>query len=65
MMKGQRGFWRNSVQQAEKKTQVDVMEVARVAYELYEKRGCEDGRDLEDWLKAEAIVRQRQTEGKN
>jgi DUF2934 family protein len=23
------------------------------AYELYEARGCEDGHDLEDWLRAE------------
>ena len=34
-------------------------EVARVAYELYERRGCLDGHDLEAWLKAEAIVRAR------
>ena len=38
---------------------VDAAEVARVAYELYEQRGRVDGHDLEDWLKAEAIVRQR------
>ena len=24
------------------------------AYELYEQRGCEDGRELDDWLRAEA-----------
>jgi hypothetical protein len=24
------------------------------AYELYEQRGCEDGRELDDWLQAEA-----------
>ncbi len=34
-------------------------EVARVAYQLYEERSREDGHDLEDWLKAEAIVKQR------
>jgi hypothetical protein len=27
------------------------------AYELYEARGREDGRDLEDWLRAEAEIR--------
>ena len=32
-------------------------EVARVAYELYVERGRVDGGDLDDWLKAEAIVR--------
>jgi len=30
------------------------------AYELYEERGREDGRELDDWLKAEAeLVRQK------
>lgn len=35
----------------------DAVEVAKVAYGLYELRGREDGHDLEDWLKAEMIVR--------
>jgi hypothetical protein len=30
--------------------------IEEVAYELYEKRGREDGHDVEDWLKAEAII---------
>ncbi len=30
--------------------------VRRKAYELYEVRGKTDGHDLEDWLKAEALV---------
>ena len=38
---------------------IDPQEVSRMAYELYEQRGREDGHDLEDWLKAERIVRQR------
>ncbi len=30
------------------------------AYELYEERGREDGRDIDDWLRAEAeVVRKR------
>ena len=28
------------------------------AYELYEQRGSEDGRELDDWLQAEAEVTQ-------
>ena len=28
---------------------------ARVAYELYVQRGCVDGCDVEDWLRAEAL----------
>lgn len=27
--------------------------IARRAYELYEQRGRQEGRDLEDWMKAE------------
>lgn len=29
------------------------------AYELYEQRGRENGRDLEDWLRAESEVTQK------
>lgn len=31
-------------------------EIARVAYELFESRGCIHGCDLDDWLEAERIV---------
>ncbi len=34
-------------------------EVARVAYDLYEKRGRGHGQDREDWFKAEIIVKKR------
>jgi len=30
----------------------------QLAYRLYEERGHVDGRDLEDWLEAEAILQQ-------
>lgn len=33
--------------------------IAMAAYELYELRGRVDGQDLEDWLKAEAIINGR------
>ncbi len=39
---------------------IDLQEVARVAYELYDKRGRLDGYDQQDWLEAERIVTQRQ-----
>ena len=38
-------------------------EIARVAYELFERRGCVHGHDLEDWVEAERIVRQRRGAG--
>ncbi len=32
-------------------------ELIRVrAYQFYEERGCEDGQDLEDWLRAETEI---------
>lgn len=34
-------------------------QIRRRAYELYEQRGREDGRDLEDWYRAEAEVAQK------
>ncbi len=38
---------------------IDLQEVSRVAYELYDKRGRFDGYDQQDWLEAERIVAQR------
>lgn len=38
-------------------------EIAKVAYELYEKKGRIEGRHVEDWLEAERIVMARR-EGK-
>jgi hypothetical protein len=34
-------------------------EIAKVAYDLYEKRGKSGGNDFDDWVKAEKIVTQR------
>jgi hypothetical protein len=31
-------------------------EIARIAYDLYEKSGRVDGRELDNWLEAERIV---------
>jgi len=31
--------------------------VQKKAYEIYEKRGCQSGNDLEDWLNAERLVK--------
>ena len=37
--------------------------VAKVAYDLYEKRGRLHGQDMEDWFKAEMIVKKRYEKG--
>ena len=37
----------------------DREQIAQRAYERYESRGCEDGRDQEDWFEAEREFEQR------
>jgi hypothetical protein len=32
-------------------------EITHLAYGLYLERGCEPGKDIEDWLKAETVLR--------
>ena len=39
--------------QAFKRAAVDHAHIAQRAYELYKQRGRQEGRDLDDWLKAE------------
>lgn len=39
-------------------SQFEYDRVARRAYERYEARGREDGRDMEDWFEAERELRQ-------
>ena len=33
--------------------------IEKKAYEIHEKRGKQHGRDLDDWLEAERIIKQR------
>lgn len=35
---------------------VSYEQVAHKAYELYQQRGAEHGRDLEDWFRAEQLI---------
>ena len=44
---------------------VDREEVAKAAYELFERRGGTHGNDQQDWFEAERIVRQRHQGGGN
>ncbi len=34
-------------------------EISKLAYELYEKSGWIDGRDIDNWLEAEVTVKER------
>lgn len=38
--------------------------VEQKAYELYEKKGCQNGHDLDDWLEAEKIIETEMIAGK-
>lgn len=33
-----------------------------LAYSIYEQRGCSDGSDMEDWLRAEKLISEREHE---
>ena len=37
--------------------------VARRAYDLFERRGREEGHDVEDWLEAERLVKDEMLQG--
>ena len=39
--------------------------VSRKAFELYERRGGESGREIEDWLEAERLVKQEMRKPKH
>ena len=36
---------------------VDVSDIARRAYDLYQARGCQPGHDVDDWVQAERELR--------
>ena len=59
-MANARGWLRTSQQPGEAQdAALDYEQVARVAYELYERRGRTDGQDFDDWVAAEQMVKQR------
>ncbi|MCB9771562.1 MAG: DUF2934 domain-containing protein [Candidatus Omnitrophica bacterium] len=47
-------------QEVQREKKVDAVRysqmVEKKAYELFEKRGCHNGQDWEDWFKAEKLV---------
>ena len=49
----------SSPQRTETSGPVSDEDVARIAYELFQRRGGVHGHDQEDWLEAERIVRER------
>ena len=42
-----------SLRVVERRTEITQEDIAQRAYQLFLKRGCEDGDDVEDWLEAE------------
>ncbi len=66
MANPQKGLWSKPAQDTGKQLQPACCEeIACVAYGLYEQRGWQDGRDVEDWLRAEEIVRVKKQGGKS
>jgi len=54
------GFKANRLEkQTKAEAVVNQEEVARLAYELYQKRGGENGSDWQDWFEAEAKLKRR------
>jgi hypothetical protein len=41
------------------RTQFTSTEIAVRAFELYCEQGCQDGRDIEDWLRAERELQEK------
>jgi Spy/CpxP family protein refolding chaperone len=40
-------------------TKTQEQKIRELAYQLYEERGRSDGHDLDDWLEAEGMIRER------
>jgi Protein of unknown function (DUF2934) len=43
----------------DKSNAVTDMQIQELAYKLYEERGRTEGNDLQDWLEAESLLRER------
>ncbi len=64
-MREKRSKLQETVRNAALLEKIHEEKIRRRAYELYEARGRQDGRELEDWLKAEAEIRRRAVETGN
>ena len=40
-------------------------QIAIVAYDIYVQKGCQPGHELDDWLRAEELVKQSQRNGQH
>jgi len=49
----------NTVERVSKHVHVDNDEIARLAYSLWEARGCQGGDPTDDWLRAEQELLER------
>ena len=45
------------VKSQQAKSKAESEEIQKLAYEIYLKRGSENGRDVEDWLEAEEVLK--------
>ena len=42
-------------------TSIEKQQAEKLAYQFFVDRGCENGHDQEDWLRAETIIRTRRS----
>ena len=59
------GSWRTAASgesNEERRPQDECIEakIREIAYDLYIKRGCQSGQEIEDWLKAEEIAKTKE-----
>lgn len=53
---GRKPVVKQVVQGSGNKIPISSERIAKKAYELYEKRGCQQGFELQDWLEAKRIL---------
>ena len=58
MAKGREEVQKKPKGKVEQETESLHEMIEKKAYEIYEKRGKQHGRDLDDWLEAERIIKQ-------
>ena len=50
---------KNGAARQQNRTSNDAVEIQKLAYQFFVERGYQHGHDAEDWLRAEAIVKNR------
>lgn len=46
-----------TIGKSKQRIQITAEQISKLAYEIYEKRGRQEGGELDDWLEAERILK--------